>query len=857
MANKRCACLTLAGFLLLVGIGAIIMGVIMPTYIDDEINKTVRESITINYANWDAEDISDFLTSNTTYRYYFWNITNFEDARANGAKLQVQEVGPYEYEEVTYKYNVTFNNDGTKSTVQYNAWWKKIPMNERALNAKKDKIFGLNTAYFFGVANLRNSGAPQAESSLLLSFAESTIKGSATQTGVRDSFEDPDGDLLSGFRIQAGIPMYLAGVAATLQTTQSGVYTNANLVVAQWADRTVQPGGIHTVGSGASLASSDFQFELGGIDNTVAGRLWSSVDPFSLTNTATNQGINVWLGALVEVGNSAPGAAFTALVGEFGQVTVSNVLTWIQTVSNKTNPFFLGVVGNVLKSENHFPPATTITSWSTIGQWQFCCGGISNISAPGVYTVTGASPAAAYRGPEFAAFGHGTAFATKSLTIEQGADLLSKFSHIGNISDFAGRMVALGAATDSGTQLTIAGGIASRYGSLGATNIDAMQSIANYITSYIPQNNVFLPVIIGGNSGAFAEHTPHELLFGHDDALLGLGGANFPGFATTYTDKEEHYTRTNQGLYKLNTGDIDINRARTYGAWRGTERFSTVADLRRADECFPSVANCDTVWTSEEVIDGSSPGGSFPPFQEGNVVSTVRVFIVEAMRSADLVYDRAVTYKGIEMSRYILSEPDLQNSTLNPTNAKYLMNGPNGVAPMHTLNRGAPVVLTRPHMMGVDAHVRQQTVGQMPNGELHDTEIRVEPLSGFTMYGTKKFQLSMRVAKSSIDNPYYGKLFDNDNEIYVPVFWGEEAGEIKDEDAADFREGVYDNRNLGKWLQIGGWAVGLTFVVIGVLLCVYWLRRGSTPTSTKFSTQASSSEPSSMTTPNFELSTRV
>uniref|UniRef100_A0A1B0D013 Uncharacterized protein n=1 Tax=Phlebotomus papatasi TaxID=29031 RepID=A0A1B0D013_PHLPP len=50
-------------------------------------------------------------------KVYLFNITNSEDFLAGKDKLRVQEVGPFVYRELLSHENITFNSNGTVSTI--------------------------------------------------------------------------------------------------------------------------------------------------------------------------------------------------------------------------------------------------------------------------------------------------------------------------------------------------------------------------------------------------------------------------------------------------------------------------------------------------------------------------------------------------------------------------------------------------------------------------------------------------------------------------------------------------------------------------------------------------------------------
>lgn len=426
-------------------------------------------------------------------------------------------------------------------------------------------------------------------------------------------------------------------------------------------------------------------------------------------------------------------------------------------------------------------------------------------------------------------------------------------------------------------------------------NNETYDDLKEFITKYSPFHQLIFGNMIAQNFGPFYEVSMESLLFGTQAATNGSGEApaalkqllqplndklvaegkpelnpDNPGLVTTYASQEDHFEQTHQGLYGLVTGSGgNLKNVRSYYQYRGFSSFTKLPALtgdqteqaRDPAQLF-AVSLCqyseldDTdpsciAWREEEFLykensDGTvfsaSTGNNFAPFTEGDDPASrrLRVWIAEGQRVIDAVFKETIEFKGIKMNRYV-APPEVVKSAknANDSNYKYRMDStPTGIVPMDLVARGLPAAVTRPHFWESDPKQVINKVGGMNPVEAdHFTFIDVEPLTGATMRGAKRFMNNLRMDPEQNDWAYFSKVWDfipdtptADSEtegkfIYLPWYWGTESGEIDDDDAKDFREGVYDNRDLAEVLSVVFLVVGIALAAGSTICLVYYCRK--------------------------------
>lgn len=94
------------------------------------------------------------------------------------------------------------------------------------------------------------------------------------------------------------------------------------------------------------------------------------------------------------------------------------------------------------------------------------------------------------------------------------------------------------------------------------------------------------------------------------------------------------------------------------------------------------------------------------------------------------------------------------------------------------------------------------------------THLQIEPITGFTMRGILRAQLTQEVHPTTVFFPSLPP------KTFAPVFWVDISGEVDDKTAKAFKEGVYDNQDAALGILIAFLVVGVPCLVIGVVLLI-------------------------------------
>lgn len=242
------------------------------------------------------------------------------------------------------------------------------------------------------------------------------------------------------------------------------------------------------------------------------------------------------------------------------------------------------------------------------------------------------------------------------------------------------------------------------------------------------------------------------------------------------------------------------------------------------------------MWEGVEVVDGwaepenvtGTDATQFKPRLEGG--EELGVWLGEAYRVVTAKdYGERVKIYGIDLHRFNAKRELFYNATYHPPNAKYYMTTdiPNGLVDI-SVQEGAPVLLSQPRFLYCDLDTIEQTIDMpAPDPELHDTVIDVEPISGTTMSAAKRFQLNVK-ADATVNYPDV-KL------TYLPILWIQESGDITEDLAQEFKDGVYLALMVSDGVFYAGIVGGALLMVSGIALFVRYKRRRGDGTSIQVS----------------------
>lgn len=786
---------------------------ILPFYVQKYTRDTVQKGLTIDPNVRTSDSWSKYLNAEPIYEnYYFFNITNLPDV-LNGAKPNLQEVGPYRFKRTAQKVNYSFSSDRSLFSYWTYDKFEEDPIN--SLRAYTDKFVMIEPTYApflasSGTRNLSNPSTYPSENKLFAGLIPPTI------AKVQNTLTATNGAFLSAVRflLIPAVLQFLSGVAnATAGVTSAhfvGQWTQKAITPAGWADMTyTTPYNIPT-----SFRPLFTNFEIaGGIPPVMGGLLLNSSVTYSLANPV---GLVTWMNAASEAANKAPGQNFGTLVSAYAtllsetpanaQTYVVSVITWCGAFSNVTSPTYLAAAAQTMKSatsEATFNPSD-VASWSDIGFAQWGSGVFTRTMSLG-NTVNG-SPLAPTSPrsvpPEF------YAQTNLALSIPVSKTMMSF------MSSTAGMYFALKANTLMVPDTT-----------LQTNNVTVLSYIKWFTGTFLLTGNLFGPRLPGGthanNFGLFALHTPAEILFGYKEPVLsGLTGTEvrYPGVYTANDQDINTWWTRAIGDPAINpadtryTGVTDFSMANKFKNANGVERFSVYDDLPwKRGSCNSKGHRSDCkVWNSVEVVDGLLDGAvGLPTFRTiDEVIPSIKVWVTQAKRAIKFDYKETVVNKGIQLHRYIPSPEVYQNQTAFPANSNYGMDAETGLVPMIWFH-GFDLVLSFPHFILSDPPVSSKFTGlnPRPTPDTHLTYIDVEPYTGATLRGYQRLQLNYRIDRNTVDGGVtsWSKVLDpagsNGDNLIFPLAWLELGAEIKDKDADTLRFSLYEAPRILRIMQ--------------------------------------------------------
>ncbi|MFX0205727.1 MAG: hypothetical protein ACFFDT_07040 [Candidatus Hodarchaeota archaeon] len=318
---------------------------------------------------------------------------------------------------------------------------------------------------------------------------------------------------------------------------------------------------------------------------------------------------------------------------------------------------------------------------------------------------------------------------------------------------------------------------------------------------YVGQSTIYDTL----RAGFIAKRTIHEWLFDFSDPFA-LINAGFVSNDTSYLDEK----------IVINTGTDDINNI-----WQEVIHW----DKDIVDFTNDGGKTLNTsLWKVAEEIGGTDATRFAPDVEDDNVL---QIFNTDTWRKLNLTYVKDVQHKDIDMLRFHLQYehflPDLNYYQTIP-----------GYANMSQARSGVPIFLSLPRVFNNSLDNPDYDL----NGEELDIVIDVEPITGLVMNAHKRLQMNLGI---STDMLYYlagmnttaGALLglhsgfnvtyaddSSANVPFAPIFWGDEHGQISDDDVADFKNKVYDIQEFGEMIGLIGLIGGPTLIFTGAIMAV-------------------------------------
>lgn len=348
------------------------------------------------------------------------------------------------------------------------------------------------------------------------------------------------------------------------------------------------------------------------------------------------------------------------------------------------------------------------------------------------------------------------------------------------------------------------------------------------------------------------QRTVNEVLFGYVDPVLAAALPFFPSiFGPLVNSQEMDWLVNRYGGLAIDTkftGKDDINKA---GAWQATSGYSSITSVNDipsknfSQPCdplgFPRFgydANCK-LWDSTEYVTGSFDGLSSPPFVNAKSPPPIYVWVPQVERQVKLVAGSSVSVKGVNCNRYFLEDTQQLNNSALATNY-YATKAPSYFSPMTTYYGGVDVYVTLPNFLNADpAYIGRLNDSStvIPNPDLHTTYIDVEPITGKTMSARKRLQVTINLNNARLHNhrfnPFYNVFKTHTplgNELFVPILWGQEYGDVSDSAASAFST-IYMYQAVAFGLRVGCFVAGFPLLFLSCFCCVYHYRKKDNPTT--------------------------
>ena len=209
------------------------------------------------------------------------------------------------------------------------------------------------------------------------------------------------------------------------------------------------------------------------------------------------------------------------------------------------------------------------------------------------------------------------------------------------------------------------------------------------------------------------------------------------------------------------------------------------------------------IWAEPIEVEGTD-GTQFAP--DVTEEETLEVFSQDLMRTVEMEFDEEAEIYGIDLLRFKMADDTF---SANPMYYMYT----NGLINLASVEKyqNVPVRISKPHFLDGDASLRVSVAGMRPDEDSHDTYIDVEPISGLTMNAHQKAQINLEIGPMDCWYP-------NITHAAMPIFWMEDSGEIPEDLAEKFKDLVYGALELKEQVPLICLAVGACLAVPGVSL---------------------------------------
>jgi len=339
-----------------------------------------------------------------------------------------------------------------------------------------------------------------------------------------------------------------------------------------------------------------------------------------------------------------------------------------------------------------------------------------------------------------------------------------------------------------------------------------------------------------------------------------------PGATANYTSEDDAQRRC--GRITQKTGKTDtkqVGKVVTYynqtSQWvcLDTTKSEQAPDYVQGQE-FPACAHYQAEWTPQEAeahgytqafateYANRIGGTDGQMFGAPTTSEKIQMYVFDIYRTLFLQYEGDNSdWHGVTLRRYGLQMKDLQNYTMNPSEAwQYYNYAPSGMENL-TAATGTTMFVSKPHFLDGDSSLAASVVGMTPKREVHDTFLDIEPNTGALTRAHKRLQLvnemnnydlpemspeaALAIEALCADNdknftcgtldammkclaiPSNWKFYND--RVYLPYAWADESVEGTSDDADAIKNGIYAADDLANDIRVWGFVVaGLCFAFI-------------------------------------------
>jgi len=334
-------------------------------------------------------------------------------------------------------------------------------------------------------------------------------------------------------------------------------------------------------------------------------------------------------------------------------------------------------------------------------------------------------------------------------------------------------------------------------------------------------------LLIPGNETLFKPLTAREVIYGYDDKLLELLNKIGKTFDIPELMQDPHYqlqyndsTSEMQNKSIVYSGVNNLNQVTSYIQWAG--RYHS---LTNTTETVGKWAGCDDTpeglaYRAQANMINGSDGIQFPPLLDDDQV--LPVYTEDLFRSANLVHTEDVSYRGVHLFRYKISNTSLQNATEYPPACAFDNYGPTGVLNM-TRAVVAPVFASKPSYLDADPIYGKLVDGVPPfSRDDDDTYLDIDPWTGSVMRAHQRLQINVLVNYSA-DMAHLKKV--SKTGFYLPIIKADEQGYISDHLLDQWNSQVGFALTVSEDAFLAGVVIGPTLIFTAFCLFVYSVYR--------------------------------